>query len=111
MKKHYLPLLFSILAVAGTTIAQADSFKIDPVHSAILFKINHFGVGNIYGRFDTFAGTFTIDQADPSRDAVIVEIKTDSVASNAPDRDKHIKSTDIVNPVHSTTATAKSSCE
>jgi polyisoprenoid-binding protein YceI len=39
MKKHYLPLLFSILAVAGATLAQADSYKIDPVHSTILFKI------------------------------------------------------------------------
>src|SRR5258708_9312046 len=108
MKKHYLPLLFSILAVAGTTIAQADSFKIDPVHSAILFKINHFGVGNIYGRFDTFAGTFTIDQADPCRDAVSVEIKTDSVDSNAPDRDKHIKSPDFFNAAQYPTATFKS---
>src|SRR5260370_41530680 len=97
MKKHYLPLLFSILAVTGTAVAQADSFKIDPVHSAILFKINHFGVGNIYGRFDAFAGTFTIDQADPSKDAVNVEIKTGSVDSNAPGRDKHIKSPALFN--------------
>jgi polyisoprenoid-binding protein YceI len=108
MKKHYLPLLFSILAVAGTTVTQADSFKIDPVHSAILFKINHFGVGNIYGRFDTFAGTFTIDQADPSKDAVSVEIKTDSVDSNAPGRDKDIKSPDFFNAVQYPTATFKS---
>ena len=108
MKKHYLPLLFSILAVAGTTVAQADSFKIDPVHSAILFKINHFGVGNIYGRFDAFAGTFTIDQAEPSKDAVSVEIKTDSVDSNAPDRDKHIKSPDFFNAAQYPTATFKS---
>jgi polyisoprenoid-binding protein YceI len=108
MKKHYLPLLFSILTVAGTTVCHADSFKIDPVHSAILFKINHFGVGDIYGRFDAFSGTFTIDAADPSKDAVNVEIKTDSVDTNAPDRDKHIKSPDFFNAAQYQTATFKS---
>jgi polyisoprenoid-binding protein YceI len=108
MKKHYLPLLFSILAVAGATVAQADSYKIDPVHSTVLFKINHFGVGYVYGRFDAFSGTFTLDQNDPSKDAVSVEIKTDSVDTNAPDRDKHIKSPDFFNAAQYSTATFKS---
>jgi polyisoprenoid-binding protein YceI len=107
MKKHYLSLL-SILAFAATTVAQADSFKIDPVHSAILFKIGHFGVGNVYGRFDTFSGTFTLDQNDPSKDTVSVEIKTDSVDTNFADRDKHIKSPDFFNAAQFPTATFKS---
>jgi polyisoprenoid-binding protein YceI len=106
MKKYYL--LFSLLALAATTVAQADSFKIDPVHSAILFKINHFGAGNVWGRFDTFSGTFTIDQNDPSKDAVSIEIKTDSVDTNAPDRDKHIKSPDFFNAAQYPTTTFKS---
>jgi polyisoprenoid-binding protein YceI len=108
MKKYYLPFLSGILALAGTTVAQADSFKIDPVHSAILFKIEHFGVGNIYGRFDTFSGTFVFDPTDPSKDAVNVEIKTDSVDTNAADRDKHIKSPDFFNAAQYSTATFKS---
>jgi polyisoprenoid-binding protein YceI len=108
MKKHYLSLLLSVLALAGTTIAQADTFKIDPVHSAIIFKIGHFGVGHVYGRFDTFSGTFTFDQSDPSKDAANVEIKTDSVDTNFPDRDKHIKSPDFFNAAQYPTATFKS---
>jgi polyisoprenoid-binding protein YceI len=108
MKKHYLPLLLSILAFAGTTAALADSFKIDPVHSTILFKIGHFGVSNVYGRFDTFNGTFTIDQNDPSKDAVNVEIKTDSVDTNFPKRDADIKGPDFLNAAQFPTATFKS---
>jgi len=108
MKKHYLSFLLSSLVLAGTTVAQADSFKIDPVHSAIIFKIGHFGVGNVYGRFDTFSGTFALDQSDPSKDTVNVEIKTDSVDTNAPDRDKHIKSPDFFNAAQFSTATFKS---
>src|SRR5215469_13154853 len=108
MKKHYLSIVLSILAFAGATVAPADSFKIDPVHSAILFEIGHFGVGHIYGRFDAFNGTFTLDQSDPSKDAVSVEIKTDSVDTNAPDRDKHIKSPDFFNASQFPSATFKS---
>lgn len=107
MKKHYLSLL-SILAFAGTTVAQADSFKIDPVHSFIIFKIGHFGVGHVYGRFDSFSGNFTFDQNDQSKDAVNVEIKTDSVDTNAPKRDTDIKSPDFFNAAQFPTATFKS---
>jgi polyisoprenoid-binding protein YceI len=108
MKKNYLPLLLSILALAGTTAANADSFKIDPFHSAILFKIGHFGISNVYGRFDSFSGTFTLDQNDPSKDAVNVEIKTDSVDTNAPKRDADIKGPDFLNAAQFATATFKS---
>src|SRR5215469_17247126 len=107
MKKHYLPLLLSVLAFAGTTVAHADSFKIDPFHSTIIFKVGHFGVGNVYGRFDTFSGTFALDQNDPSKDAVNVEIKTDSVDTNAPARDKDIKGPDFFNAAQFPTATFK----
>ena len=108
MKKHYLSLLLSILAFAGTSVAHADTFKIDPVHSAIIFEIGHFGVGHIYGRFDAFGGTFTLDQSDPSKDTVSVEIKTDSVDTNFADRDKHIKSPDFFNAAQFPSATFKS---
>ncbi|MBV9875776.1 MAG: YceI family protein [Verrucomicrobia bacterium] len=108
MKKHHLSILLSLLAFAGATLAPADTFKIDPVHSAIIFEIGHFGVGHIYGRFDTFSGTFTLDQSDASKDTVSVEIKTDSVDTNFPDRDKHIKSPDFFNAAQFPSATFKS---
>jgi polyisoprenoid-binding protein YceI len=108
MKKHYLSFLLSTLAFAGTTVAHADSFKIDPFHSTILFKVGHFGIGNVYGRFDTFSGTFTLDQNDPSKDAVNVEIKTDSVDTNASKRDTDIKGPDFLNAAQFPTSTFKS---
>jgi polyisoprenoid-binding protein YceI len=101
--------LFCVLLAAATLgSAKADNYKIDPVHSAILFKVGHFGVGNIYGRFDTFSGDFVFDANDPTRDSVKLEINTDSVDSNAPDRDKHLKSPDFLNTKQFPTATFKS---
>jgi polyisoprenoid-binding protein YceI len=107
MNKRYFLTFLSALALAGATTVRADSYKIDPVHSMILFKIGHFGVGNIYGRFDSFAGDITFDQNDPTKDAVNVEIKTDSVDTNAPARDKDIKSPDFFNAAQFPTATFK----
>ena len=74
----------------------------------IIFKAGHFGVGNVYGRFDTFSGDFVFDPSDPTKDSVKLEIVTDSVDSNAPDRDKHLKSPDFLNAKQFPTATFKS---
>jgi polyisoprenoid-binding protein YceI len=100
--------LCTLLAAATLGSARADNYKIDPVHSIILFKVGHFGVGNIYGRFDTFSGDFVFDPTDPAKDSVKLDIITDSVDSNAPDRDKHLKSPDFLNAKQFPTATFKS---
>jgi polyisoprenoid-binding protein YceI len=76
MTKRYLPVLLTSLALAGAPVVRADSYKIDPVHSAILFEIGHFGVGNIYGRFDSFSGDLTFGEDDPSKDAVNIKNQT-----------------------------------
>jgi polyisoprenoid-binding protein YceI len=107
MNKRYLLTFLSVLVLAGATPVRADSYKIDPFHSMILFKIGHFGIGNIYGRFDSFAGDITFDENDPTKDAINVEIKTDSVDTNAPARDKDIKSPDFFNAAQFPTATFK----
>jgi polyisoprenoid-binding protein YceI len=72
-------LFCSILTAATLSSAKADNYKIDPVHSAILFKVGHFGVGNVYGRFDAFSGDFVFDANDPTKDSVNLQINTDSV--------------------------------
>jgi YceI-like domain len=90
MNTRYLLCFLALNALAGATTVRADSYKIDPAHSAILFKIGFLGVGFIYGRFDSFSGDITFDQNDPSKDAVNVEIKTDSVNTNAAKRDNDL---------------------
>jgi polyisoprenoid-binding protein YceI len=101
-------LFCTLLALTGLSSAKADNYKIDPVHSAIIFKVGHFGVGHVYGRFDTFSGDFVYDPSDSSKDSLKVEIITDSVDTNFPDRDKHIKSPDFLNSKQFPTATFKS---
>jgi len=101
-------LFATLLALAGITSAKADNYKIDPVHSAIIFKAGHFGVGDIYGRFDTFSGDFVFDSNDSAKDSVKVEITTDSIDSNSAARDKDLKGPDFLNTKQFPTATFKS---
>src|SRR5260370_42517957 len=100
-------LFATLLALAGITSAKADNYKIDPVHSAIMFKAGHFGVGNIYGRFDTFSGDFVFDPNDFTKDSVKVEITTDSVYSNSAARDKDLKGPNFLNTKQFPTASFK----
>ena len=101
-------LFCALLAAATLVSARADNYKIDPVHSTIIFKTGHFGVGNVYGRFDTFSGDFVFDPNDPTKDSVNLEISTDSVDSNSAARDKDLKGPDFLNAKQFPTATFKS---
>jgi polyisoprenoid-binding protein YceI len=101
-------LFCALLAAVGLSSAKADNYKIDPVHSAIIFKAGHIGVGNIYGRFDTFSGDFVFDANDPTKDSVKIEITTDSIDSNSAARDKDLKGPDFLNTKQFPTAAFKS---
>ena len=61
------PIKFILAIALGSfgvaTHASADTFKIDPVHSSILFSVTHLGVSNLYGRFNDVSGTVTFDQS------------------------------------------------
>ncbi len=44
--------------------AAAAEAKVDAGHSAVLFKVHHFGAGYTWGRFNDFSGTVTGPLAD-----------------------------------------------
>ena len=79
--------------------AAAETYTIDNVHSAVVFHTKHIGISEAYGRFDKFSDRSTVvyDAADPSKSSILVVIEADSVNTNAPDRDKHLRSADFFN--------------
>jgi polyisoprenoid-binding protein YceI len=87
--------------------AKPGSYKIDGVHSFVLFKIGHFGVGQAYGQFRDIAGSFKVDP-DPTKSSVEVTLKTDSVDTHEAKRDAHLKSPDFFNAAQFPTITFKS---
>ncbi|MCA9286479.1 MAG: YceI family protein [Phycisphaerales bacterium] len=81
--------------VAAPVALAATPFKVDAVHSAVLYKVKHMNVSYSYGRFNDVSGTFLLDAEDPSASAIDVTIKTESVDSGNGDRDKHLRSQDF----------------
>ena len=89
-------ILAVLLSSAGLT-AYADTFKIDPVHSSIVFSIKHLGVTDFYGRFNDVSGQVVFDKADPAKSSVELTIPVESIDTHYAKRDQHLKSPDFFN--------------
>jgi polyisoprenoid-binding protein YceI len=90
--------VLTALAVAlslGTFAIAADTYKIDPEHSVVIYRVSHFNVGNAYGRFNDPTGQVVYDKADPSKSTFTFEVKTDNVDTDNDKRDAHLKSPDF----------------
>jgi len=66
--------------------AAADNYTIDPTHASVLFAIDHQGLSTVHGRFDKFAGKFSIDRTAKKGD-VDLTIDTASVNTNDNERE------------------------
>lgn len=75
----------------------SKAFKVDTVHSSVIFRIKHKSTAWFYGRFDDLSGTIAYDPADPSASTMSFEVKIDSVHSGNSRRDNHLKSPDFFN--------------
>ena len=83
------------LGSAATLAAAADTYKIDPEHGTVIYRVTHFGVGNAYGRFNKPTGTVVLDSADPSKTKFEFEVKTENLDTANDQRDKHLQSPDF----------------
>lgn len=92
-KTSVLSSLFLLLAMPSFA---AETYEIDPVHSSVIYKTQHFGVPN-FGAFTNVSGKVVFDDKDPSKSSVDLVVKTDSVDSFNPKRDEHLKSPDFFN--------------
>ena len=86
--------------------APAGTLDLDPVHSMVVFQINHMGASNPFGVFHALAGTVTVGgDGTPSLDLSLPVEKLDM--GNAA-WEKHIKSPDFFNAAQFPAITFKS---
>jgi polyisoprenoid-binding protein YceI len=98
-------LVFSAVAAQ----AAPETFKIDPAHSSVEFKIRHLGISWVTGVFKDFEGTVVYDEADPSKNSIEVTVKADSVDTSNSMRNDHLKKPEYFNVEKFPTLTFKSS--
>lgn len=72
----------------------SGSWTVDPVHSAITFKVRHLGLTNVRGRFNTFTSTLDVGESlDDTKFTAAIDVA--SIDTNQADRDAHLRSTDF----------------
>jgi polyisoprenoid-binding protein YceI len=92
----------------GLSAYGADTYKVDPVHSSLVFSTKHFGVTDFYGHFNEITGNVTFDSADPSKSSVELTVPVESIDTHNDKRNQHLKSPDFFNAKQFPTLTFKS---
>lgn len=90
------------LVVALTPVGRldaADSYAVDPVHSSVVFRVKHLNTSHAWGRFNDIAGSFTLDESNPSASRLEFTVKAASVDTNNEARDNHLRGPDFFNAV------------
>ena len=100
-------ILIFVIVVAATVAAQTK-WKIEKSHSNINFAVAHLIVAEVTGKFKEFSGTVESAKEDFSDMKVDIAIKANSIDTDEPKRDGHLKSPDFFNAAVDSIITFKS---
>ncbi len=84
------------------------TYKIDPAHSEIVFKVRHLVISTVSGHFSKFDATMTSDKEDFSDAQISFEADVNSITTNNEQRDGHLKSPDFFDAANYPEITFKS---
>ncbi len=90
MKRSFAPALALLLA-APLALAQATTWKSDPVHSEVDFAIKHMSLTNVHGRFGAVNATVIYDPSNLAKSSVNATIDVTGVNTGETARDNHLK--------------------
>ncbi len=93
---------------SGATSATQTVWQLDPAHTHVQFSSKHLMITTVKGHFKNVKGTLVVDEADPTRSSVDVEIDAASIDSGNEQRDAHLKSADFLEVEKYPTITFKS---
>jgi polyisoprenoid-binding protein YceI len=103
-----LALLGVVTLLGWQSSVRADDYTIDRVHSAALFKVQHFQAGYTWGTFAGPTGTVSYDPADPTKASFDVSIDTKTIDTRNKMRDKDLQGPDFLDVAQFPTMTFKS---
>ncbi len=88
---------FLVMAISTASFSQGQttSYKVDPVHSFLVFRIKHLDLNYVWGMAIGPTGTVAIDDSDPSKSAVEVSVKAESINTGNAARDQDLKGPDF----------------
>jgi polyisoprenoid-binding protein YceI len=87
---------------------ETTTWQIDPTHSSVEFAVKHMMFTTVRGRFKDVKGTIEVDEKNPERSKVDVEIGAASIDTGTADRDAHLRSADFLDAENHPTLTFRS---
>lgn len=103
LKNYLLFLAFS--SAFALSVSAADTYKVDPAHSSLLFSVRHLGINDVKGIFTNYTGTVVLD-GKAIKEATGT-IQTASIDTGVPQRDDHLRSPDFFDAAKFPTITFK----
>jgi polyisoprenoid-binding protein YceI len=82
------------MSTTTPTAVPTGTWTVDPAHSKVGFAVKHMGIANVRGEFTEFEGTLEIAE-DLSSAKAYGTVKAQSVDTNEPQRDDHLRSPDF----------------
>jgi polyisoprenoid-binding protein YceI len=71
-------------------------WSLDTSHSAVGFWVRHLMISKVRGIFGKWGGTIELNEADPTRSHVEVQIEAASIDTQQSQRDDHLRSADFL---------------
>jgi len=75
-------------------LVPTGTWQVDPAHTRVGFAVKHMGVTTVHGEFREFEGTLEIGE-DLAQSKAYGTVKANSVDTNQPQRDEHLRSEDF----------------
>ncbi len=83
-------------ASTDTTTGRTTTWKLDPAHTLVEFTAKHMMITNVRGRFVGVEGSIQVDEENPDRSSVAVELEAASIDTRVEQRDEHLRSADFL---------------
>ena len=80
--------------MSTATIAPTGTWNVDATHSRVGFSVKHLGIATVRGTFKEFEGTLEIGD-DLSKARAYGTAQVNSINTNEPARDEHLRSADF----------------
>lgn len=82
----------AVIAMSLPVSAQAaETYTLDPYHTNLYWKANHFGFSNPSGKFGAVTGTVSLDEKNPAASVVDVTVNTGSVVTGIDLFNEHLR--------------------
>lgn len=75
--------------------SNVTTWTVDPMHVEVGFAVRHLMISTVRGRFGKVGGTLLLDEANPERSKIEVEVDIASIDTRQEQRDAHLRSADF----------------